>query len=248
MIDFSGTLTRTWLGRLVRAPLRLLNGSMVMPVMQGKLRGKKWIVGSFVHGCWLGSYESSKQQRMAQVVRPGDAFLDVGSHVGFYTLLASTLVGESGKVFAFEPAPRNLDYLEKHLSINGVRNTTLFRVAVSDAPGEVRFRENECSAMGQIDSAGTLVVPCVSIDDLYDRKLIPLPNVMKIDVEGAEAHVLRGAEQVLREGHPTIFLATHGSEVHAESVRLLTSFGYVCSALNDGHSLDSCDEVIAVKA
>ena len=247
MMNFSRVNHRNWLGKLLRLPLRLLPGSVVMPIWQGKLRRKKWIVGSFNHGCWLGSYEFAKQQRMVDIVKPGNVFFDVGAHVGFYTLLASSLVGETGKVFAFEPLPRNLGYLEKHLQLNAVANTTLFKAAVSDSSGELRFQEGAGHSMGQIHAEGTLVVPCVSLDDLYARKAIPLPDIVKIDVERAEASVLRGAENILRHSRPTIFLATHGAEVHAECLAILGSFGYACSALEENQTLESCDEVIAVK-
>jgi FkbM family methyltransferase len=248
MMNFSSVNHRSWMGKLVRLPLRLLPGSTVMPIWQGRLRGKKWIVGAFNHGCWLGSYECAKQKRMVDVVKRGDVVFDVGAHVGFYTLLASSLVGETGKVFAFEPLPRNLGYLEKHLHLNAVRNTVLFKAAVSDSTGEVHFREAPSHAMGQINAEGSLVVPCVSLDDLCAQKAIPLPDLVKIDVEGAEARVLRGAENILRHGRPTIFLATHGPEVHVECLAILRSFGYACVALEQFQIPESCDEVIAIKA
>jgi FkbM family methyltransferase len=248
MMNFSGFDHRSWFGKALRLPLRLLPAAMVMNIWQGPLRGKKWVVGSFNHGCWLGTYEFAKQQRVAAAVKPGDVFFDVGAHVGFYSLLASSLVGETGRVFAFEPFPRNLGFLEKHLQLNGASNTTVFKAAVSDRPGELRFREGEGHSMGQIHAEGTLVVPCVSLDDLYTQNAIPLPNVLKIDVEGAEAHVLRGAENILRRSQPTIFLATHGQEVHAECLAILRSFGYACAPLEENQALESCDEVMATRA
>lgn len=66
---------------------------MVVPVLQGSLRGRKWIVGSSNHGCWLGSYEWKKQRLFTRTVSSGDVVFDIGAHVGFYTLLASVLVG-----------------------------------------------------------------------------------------------------------------------------------------------------------
>ncbi len=77
-----------------------------MHVVQGPLRGKRWIAGSSNHGCWLGSYELAKQRKVIELVRPGMVCWDVGAHVGFYTLLFAELVGPLGRVFAFEPLPR----------------------------------------------------------------------------------------------------------------------------------------------
>lgn len=95
-------------GRLLRWPLRFIPPELVVPILQGKLKGRKWVVGSSKHGCWLGSYEYHKRRLFEQLIRPGDTVFDIGAHVGFYTLLASILTGPAGRVFAFEPLPRNL--------------------------------------------------------------------------------------------------------------------------------------------
>jgi len=80
---------------------------MTVPILQGPLRGKKWIVGSQRHAFWLGGYEPHLQRLIAREVKPGEIFYDVGANVGFYSLLASVLVGP-GKVFAFEQLPANV--------------------------------------------------------------------------------------------------------------------------------------------
>jgi predicted methyltransferase len=93
-----------------------------MPILQGKLRGKKWSVGSCSHGCWLGRYEYKKRIIFENTVRQGNTVLDIGAYVGFYTVLASILVGPTGKVHAFEPLPRNLEYIKEHLRLNNITN------------------------------------------------------------------------------------------------------------------------------
>lgn len=247
MLNFSRIDYRSGLGKIVRLPLRLIPKGMVMRVWQGKLQGKKWIAGSFNHGCWLGSYEFEKQNLVAKMVKPGAVFLDVGAHVGFYTLLASMLVEKTGRVIAFEPFPRNITYLEKHLRLNGVQNVTLFKAAVSDHPGTTTFQEGPSSAMGQISDEGNLVVELVSLDDLYLKGIIPLPDFLKIDVEGAELSVLNGARRILAEASPTIFLATHGAEVHANCLSLLQKLGYTCTSLDHSKGIKTCDEILATK-
>src|SRR5579862_7724955 len=108
LANLSGISRKSWLGKLLRAPLRLIPRSAVLPILQGPLRGKKWVVGSGNHGCWLGSYEHDKQSLFQKTVRTGDIVYDVGANAGFYSLLASVLVGEKGQVYAFEPLPANL--------------------------------------------------------------------------------------------------------------------------------------------
>jgi FkbM family methyltransferase len=167
MINFSYKNDKSLLGRLLRLPLRLLPRNMTVRILQGELRGKKWIVGSSDHGCWLGSYEFEKQILIAKMIKHNTIFFDIGAHVGFYTLLASYLVKDNGLVFAFEPFPRNIEYLEKHLMANGIQNVTLFKAAVSDHTGVATFQEGPSSSMGRISERGKLAIELASLDDLF---------------------------------------------------------------------------------
>ena len=112
----------TRLGRLLRLPLRLLPAGAVVPILSGPLRGRRWVVGAGPHGYWLGTYEADKQRLLQTLLREGDCFFDVGANVGFFTLLASALVGRSGRVVAFEPLPQNLAFLRRHLLLNRPHN------------------------------------------------------------------------------------------------------------------------------
>ncbi len=93
MINFSGISNSKLAGRAMRLPLQLIPDSAVVRILQGPLRGKRWIAGSSNHGCWLGSYEAAKQRKIIEFVRPGMVCWDVGANVGFYTLLFAELVG-----------------------------------------------------------------------------------------------------------------------------------------------------------
>ena len=117
-MNLSGISSASVIGKLLRLPLVLLPGNLQMPIMQGRLKGKKWIVGSSNHGCWLGSYEYRKRILFEKMVPYGSIVYDLGGHVGFYSLLASVLVGPTGHVFVFEPFPANLAYLRKHIEVN----------------------------------------------------------------------------------------------------------------------------------
>jgi len=130
MINFSGITDNSVVGKVLRLPLKLIPGGTILPILQGNLKGKKWIVGSSNHGCWLGTYEFAKQRLFSETIREGSVVYDIGAHVGFYTLLASVLVGPKGKVVAFEPLPRNIYYLKKHLRLNQCKNVILVEAAV----------------------------------------------------------------------------------------------------------------------
>jgi hypothetical protein len=93
VINFSGISNSVLLGRALRLPLRLIPKQAEVRILQGPLRGKRWIAGSSNHGCWLGSYEAAKQRKIIEFLRPGMVCWDVGVNVGFYTLLFAELVG-----------------------------------------------------------------------------------------------------------------------------------------------------------
>jgi len=220
---------------------------MVIPIMQGRLRGKKWIVGSATHGCWLGTFEHEKQAIFADVIKESSVVYDIGANVGFYTLLASELVKSKGSVIAFEPLPDNIHYLKKHIEMNKCQNVKIFETGVADFTGESFFATNSSRCEGSIAAAGPLRVNIIKLDDLVARDEIPVPDYIKIDVEGAELKVLKGAENILSKSSPVIFLATHGQEIHAQCCSYLRSLGYNLKSF-DQHVIDSTDEILASKS
>lgn len=244
MLNLSGIPRQSVLGRALRLPLRLVPRNAVVPILQGPLRGKRWIAGSSNHGCWLGSYEFEKQRAIARAVRPGMVCWDVGAHVGFYTLLFAQLTGPKGKVYAFEPVPENLAYLRRHVAMNGFRNVEVLPVALCDHDGMEMFDRGPDSSMGRLDPQGELRVECRQADALLESGDVRPPDIVKIDVEGGEADVLRGAQRLLQNHKPLIFLATHGPEVHTQCVELLISAGYRVSGVN-GRTPDVTDELVA---
>jgi len=212
--------------------------------LQGPLRRKRWIAGSSNHGCWLGSYEAAKQRKIIELVRPGMVCWDLGAHVGFYTLLLAELVGAGGRVFAFEPVPGNVELLRRHVEMNRYQNVRIFPCALGDFDGETGFDPGPSTSMGHMAAGGPLRVSCSRADTLLAAGEVEAPDVIKIDVEGAEADVLRGACGAM-EKRPLVFLATHGETAHRACLELLATSGYKVSAL-DGGPPEGTDEVVAV--
>jgi FkbM family methyltransferase len=210
------------------------------------MKGMRWVVGSGDHGYWLGSYELEFQKIFAGKIQPGDIVLDVGAHVGYYTLLAARCSGPSGHIHSFEPLPRNVAFLKRHIQINKLTNVTFHQIAVSDRSGSVHFGGGVSSSTGRITLSGDLEVEAASLDDLLNTGEINSPSLMKIDVEGAEASVLRGGKQLLNEFRPDIFLATHGSQPHSDCKRLLADLGYTFEPINAG-SVNEASEFFASK-
>ena len=243
-MNFSKIHYRSFWGKLLRLPLRLIPKKMVLPILQGKLKGKRWIVGSGEHGYWLGSYEFRKRKAFERIIPAGAVVYDIGANVGFFSLLSSVLAGPEGQVFAFEPLPRNVAFFRQHIALNRIDNITLIEAAVSKESGEARFDLGESSAMGHIADSGEIRVEVVSLDELLDKGEMPPPNYMKVDVEGAEFDVLQGARKLLAACHPALFLDTHQREAHNPTIALLQSLGYRFEIL-DGKPLTDTRELIA---
>ena len=243
-LNLSAISSRSAAGKFLRWPLRLVPRDLAVPIPQGALRGKRWIVGSATHGCWLGSYEYTKQRLFERRVAAGDVVYDVGANVGFYTLLASVLVGPTGQVVAVEPFPRNVSYLRRHLALNAVTNVTVIEGAAHDHCGVIGVTDGPDSCQIRVDEAGALRVRSFTLDDLTFHDGLPAPTAIKIDVEGAEGAVLRGARRLLTENGPLIFLSTHGPDVHTESCRLLSEFGYRLRPIDAG-SVEESSELVA---
>jgi FkbM family methyltransferase len=240
-INWSRIDSQSAAGQLLRLPLRLLPARLVVPIVAGPNRGMRWRVGAFDHGCWLGSFELEKQQRLRDRLRKGMTVFDIGAHVGFYTLLMSRAVGDSGKVFAFEPWPANITDCLAHVRMNRMANVVVVPAAVGNTHGLASFASGQSSSTGKIADSDTAVrVACLTLDDLLVTDRFPVPDVIKIDVEGAESQVLEGARKLLRHHATTWFVALHSSDQKQACLRLLADAGYAVSALNG----EPCDPAV----
>ena len=242
MIDFSNVSFNSVLGKVIRLPLYLIPSSTILPILQGKLRGKRWIKGSSINGCWLGTYELDKQVLFTKELKPEMVVYDIGANVGYYTLLASTLVTNEGKVYSFEPFPENVAYLNKHLELNKISNVSVIEKAISNQNGKLKFEIGENNSVGKISDTGTIVVETISIDD-FIKQGYPKPDVIKMDIEGAEYVALTGAHHLLKSNKPIIFLATHSPELRTNCLNLLFEYGYRITCIGN-KPLDESDEFI----
>lgn len=221
---------------------------MRLPIFGGLLRGRWWLPAS--RGKILrilnGTYEREQTALFQRLLRPGATVLDVGANVGYYTLLASVLVGDAGKVHAFEPEPKNAEFLRRHVRINARRNVTVEQAAVSDRAGTARFESGTGSGTGHLGDRGTLEVRTLRLDDYCARHALA-PSAIKIDVEGAEMSVLHGARETLARHRPILFLSTHGPEVHRAALAFLRELGYRVEPILGG-DVESTTEVLAIHA
>jgi FkbM family methyltransferase len=144
-------------------------------------------------------YEPEVWRALMAELRTGDTFVDVGAFIGLYAIAVGLRLKRSGRVVAFEPEKRNFSLLEKHVWLNGLEGRVeLHRVAVSDKAGECGFLANgslEARLVSSCDREQTEVVQVVTLDGLLSGQRI---DILKIDVEGHEEMVLRGAQSLLR--------------------------------------------------
>jgi FkbM family methyltransferase len=228
-MNLSGILKDTFFGKLLRSALKLIPPPALVPIRQGPLRGKKWIAGSSTHGCWVGSFEYQKQQAFRHVAALGDVVYDLGANVGFYSLLASVLVGRKGK---------------RHVEMNRLRNCTIVEAAAAATDRYARFDPSPHPSTAHLSEDGQNTVRTVRVDTLLESGEIRPPNVLKIDVEGAELRALRGSLRTIEAHRPTILLATHGPVMHQSCLQFLGHRGYRLASLTP-HRVESTAELIA---
>jgi FkbM family methyltransferase len=168
------------------------------------------------HSFWEGSYESRVQALFGKLLRPGMTFFDVGANFGYYSMLATRC---GARAIAFEPDAEISQELVQHAKLNGLRNDIqLQRTAVfsytgdlllDPARGQTRHGNARIHASGDL-TANVIRVPCVRLDDFVISN--PVPALVKIDVEGAESEVLKGAERLFQSVRPFLIC-----EIHDES-------------------------------
>lgn len=220
--------------QLLLFPGHLFQRPPVIPILTGPARGMWWSVSVRPRAHWLGTYERDKQQRFVQFVRRGDCVFDIGAHAGYFSLLASRLVGPNGRLVAFEPCPTNLQLLQRHFALNGIENAQVIGKAVAEHEGESRFSRGKASQMGHISTDGEDIVSTVTLDGLWTARQIPSPSLIKIDVEGAEGAVLRGASTLFAHCRPVVLLSGHGSPRQRECEAFLRDRGYEIIIDRDG--------------
>lgn len=221
------------LGRVLRWPLKLIPGTSVFRIRRGPGKGMKWIVGSYNHGCWLGTWEFRKQQVLERFLRPGMTVYDIGAHAGFYTLIFSRLVGP-GQVVAFEPFGPNVRYLLEHVRLNGLSNVRIVQAALADKAGLEGFSSDRHASENSLTGGTTapLLVPTLTLDEAVGTHGFPPPDLLKMDVEGAESRILEGARRTIDRHRPAIFIALHGAAQGLACRKLLRELGYAAYELS----------------
>lgn len=205
-------------------------------ILAGPLAGMKWYCHR-EHQMWmpLGQYERETCDWLRSVIQAGMTFFDVGANAGYFVLLGSQQVKGNGRVIAFEPVPENVQVLKHQIRLNRLKNVTLENIALSDTSSEERLTvecQNANSHLSAVrichapsQPARVIMVKTLTVDDYVAQTGI-IPDVLKLDVEGAERSVLQGARKTLSEARPKCVISTHSRDLKTQCRRFLESNGY----------------------
>ncbi len=218
---------------------KLYREGSVTAVPFGQAKGLKWKrFRRFASEYWLGIHELAVQDAITRELKPGHVFYDVGANVGFFSLIASRLVGACGEVFAFEPLPENASVVAQQVSLNGLANVHLVRAAVGRRTGRAGLVVTNSPSTPHLvegETGGNCVtVDVVRLDDFVKEH--PPPDLVKVDVEGAEAQVLQGAQSLICKRHPAFLIELHGERRALDVFEILRWGGYEIRRL-DGQVL-----------
>ena len=240
----------------LRPFVRWLSGrvlpALAYPVLRGPLLGTRFILRSAAGegggaSVYVNDVEPESTEALIRILRPGQVVFDIGANIGYYTLLASRQVGTSGRVLAFEPFVRNIAYLHRHVLLNDARNVTIVPVACAERSSIETFVLGANCATGHLSNekngrrdSTTLLVATAAVDDIV-RACGLIPDIIKVDVEGAEARVLQGAAKTLADGRPILLLSAHSSALRAACTDYLRGLGYpdpaICKDAGDNAEL-----------
>lgn len=160
----------------------------------------------------LGRYEKETTDLFKKIVRPGMTAVDIGAHIGYFTVLFSNLVGPKGRVIAFDADKENFSLLEENISWERYQNVTLINKAVSDTNGTIEFyhfssKTGSHSIIKQTAIAEKIIVPSVTFDMFLQDSAIANVDVVKIDIEGGEHYAFLGMKKLFEQKPPLYILS-----------------------------------------
>jgi len=159
---------------------------------------------------FLGSYEKFELSILEKSLNKGDTFIDIGANFGLYSLHASSLVGDSGNVIAFEPYCKNYKAFEDNIILNDMKNVTLVKQAIGDCRGQVLLSYNQKdSNLGMVsifknEFTDQEIVISDSLDNYLKFNELNSISYIKLDIEGAEYSALLGMKNTLKKYKPIV--------------------------------------------
>lgn len=191
--------------------MTLPNRSMICDGPGFKIRidpPRQSVIGRSIYR--TGVWEPEMTAMAKEKIRPGWHILDIGAHIGYYTLLFGSQCGAEGRVAAFEPLRGAFTHLNENIALNNMENIRSFRLALSDHRGHAVMKEENRGMMLQDEeSDASSTVDMIPFDEFWPSLGWDKLDLVKIDVEGAEKSILLGMEKVLERYHPHLFVEIH---------------------------------------
>lgn len=232
-----------WIRKMVQSVYRLLyQEDKEVIISTGPLKGLKWKCRKGEQFYMpMGVYEQETAAWLSKVIESGHTYIDIGANSGYFTLLGAKLVTENGCVVAFEPVPEIYQSVVDKVALNDFLNVTVESCVVGDVNCDsIRFVIENNGANSHIEAINTghfnsnqnrvIETSMVSLQSYCSKRKIR-PDVLKIDVEGAEALVLRGISELIIKCRPRMIISTHTQELKRECQELLESYGFEVSSL-----------------
>ena len=205
---------------------------------------------------WIGNYEEKFAIALKHRVTPGATCFDVGGFHGFFAGLMG--VAGAGHVFTFEPFAPNREYIHQMIQCNPELHITVLPYAVGNRDAEVMFSAMADSSMGKwsgsdfqsgAQATEMISVPMRRFDSLIASGELPVPDLIKMDIEGAEVAMLEGAQELLRSHHPVLFIETHSPALTLRCDELLKGWSYKVTVLETGRPVrEPLPELVHVMA
>jgi FkbM family methyltransferase len=214
---------------------RITPGETQILECKGALEGYRMCIDwnrfrSFVYGTW----EPEVLRVVTSTIKPGMTVIDIGAHIGYCSLLFAKCVSSSGRVFSFEPLPGNFALLQKNIQLNNLRQVATFNQAIFSGNREITLtvpedQPNPGSGSAYIHGgAQEFRVEAISVDAFCEKSGIR-PDILKMDVEGAECEVLMGACGMISQCRPKLLIGFHhfdGNLAAHPVPDLLAGWGY----------------------
>lgn len=240
-----GRLTRFWVskGRTGDCRWRVLPG--------GGARIKCDMSVPYESMVWLHAEEEADLAALAHILRPGASFVDCGANIGLWTLVAAAAIGADGSVYAFEPNPVAVEKLIDNVQANAFEDRVVishFACGAQEGNGALSYdsQHNNSRLIENLAGERVLNVPVTTLDAALGGTKV---HGIKIDVEGSEMDVLRGAENILKQSRPWLcvefntLLARVNRLSDWEAHQILSRHGYVCCWMCDAPSAPAVETI-----
>jgi FkbM family methyltransferase len=212
-------------------------------IIRGVGQGLRFNAANSHSGFILGNHEPEVQELLATVLRPGMVYYDVGANVGFFAVIAARLLGPSGHVVCFEPLPENARQIEYNARLNDFSNIAVRcealggsnRTDVFQISGEPTWGMLSTVGKPTTQGIGEMPVTVRTLDSLCGPGGLPAPDLIKMDIEGAEAEALKGAQAILKTARPILVIELHHTNDAVTAV--LDRLGYVSAVLGSSVSV-----------